>query len=288
MVISDFARLRFLLGVELANTGDRMSAYIKTDDYASVSSAAASALDNFARKASEYGYEKTEIEHTRQDLSNIQKQAEAGDRAALLNSLRILERDVMPASYKSFATAQQQYEDGIIKWGNGKAEISREAWQMTREEFSKIYPFLGAGAVHRSAVFGAVNQGKLVPPEVLKDYPDLQAEQERRLKGSPTLKESERVIPERLTVRIKNTGALLTWGSWLRELKDYQERGATPPAVEYPPLKCKYCGAMVPKDADPEIWGRYHIKGHKEAARELAEKKLPWSAGLMPATTYHE
>ena len=122
--ISDFARLRFLLGVELANTGDRMSAYIKTGDYASVISTAARALDNFNRKATEYGYEPAVIERIRQDLTNIQKQAEAKDVAGLRNSLTILKSDVMPASYKSFATAQQQFEAGIVKWGNGRKVIS--------------------------------------------------------------------------------------------------------------------------------------------------------------------
>lgn len=88
-------------------------------------------------------------------------------------------------------------------------------------------------------------------------------------------------------VVIKNTGATLSWESWVKELQGYQKRGEVSPEVEYPPLQCKYCGVPVPKEhlkgIQPEIWARYHIKGHRAAVKELAAKKLPWSAGLIPA-----
>ena len=67
-----------------------------------------------------------------------------------------------------------------IEEGNPVPEV-KEPWQMTQAEFAKVYPFpAGANAVHRSAVFGAIYQGKPVPAEVLADYPDL-----RTREGNP-------------------------------------------------------------------------------------------------------
>lgn len=64
--------------------------------------------------------------------------------------------------------------------------------------------------------------------------------------------------------------------------------GESLPPVKYPPLKCKYCGVLVPqkvlegKSIDVEIWASYHVKAHRDARKELAKEKLPWSAGLIP------
>ena len=90
-------------------------------------------------------------------------------------------------------------------------------------------------------------------------------------------------------VTIKSTGSLVSWDSWVGELESYLRRGETPPLVEYPPLKCRYCGVVVPKDAlnrgaiGVETWAGYHLKAHREAVKELAAKRSPWSAGLVPA-----
>jgi len=80
-----------------------------------------------------------------------------------------LERQALTDKYTAKIKALKQ-QPQTMKEGNP----AKEPWQMTRDEFSKIYPFkAGADAVHRSAVFGALYQGKPVPPEVLADYPDL-------------------------------------------------------------------------------------------------------------------
>lgn len=98
----------------------------------------------------------------------------------------------------------------------------------------------------------------------------------------------QREVPPRLRHVVLESGKTLSWDAWLRDLQGYQKRGETLPKVEYPQLKCKYCGAPVPeyvlkgKSGDVEIWASYHLKGHRDAVKELATKKLPWSAGLTP------
>ncbi|MBA7506112.1 hypothetical protein ES706_04792 [subsurface metagenome] len=111
-------------------------------------------------------------------------------------------------------------------------------------------------------------------------------EQEARLKSRGVTPTAEAAKERRHVVL--ESGKTLSWDAWLRELQGYQRRGETLPKVEYPRLKCKYCGTPVPeyvlkgRSVGVEIWAGYHVKGHREAVRELAEKKLPWSAGLIP------
>jgi hypothetical protein len=83
-------------------------------------------------------------------------------------------------------------------------------------------------------------------------------------------------------------GGSLSWRAWLDDLKEFQEHAKVLPPVKYPPLKCKYCGYAVPEHVlhgrtiDVEIWASYHLKHHKNAVKELAAARLPWSAGLVP------
>lgn len=59
----------------------------------------------------------------------------------------------------------------------------KEIWQLTRAEYDKKFgkrdtkkhsTVTGRFHPHKSAVETALNQGKPVPKEVLKDYPDLE------------------------------------------------------------------------------------------------------------------
>ena len=70
-----------------------------------------------------------------------------------------------------------------------KAEKVKEPWEMTSkewlgEEFDK-YPFVKAGNViaHKKAVQKALSEGKPIPQEVLKDYPDLTPKPKAPVKG---------------------------------------------------------------------------------------------------------
>jgi len=61
-----------------------------------------------------------------------------------------------------------------------RGSVMAEPWQMTRVEYETAYgkpkkstTLTGGFSPHKEAVAVAVNQGKPVPPEVLKDYPDL-------------------------------------------------------------------------------------------------------------------
>ncbi|MBT9165280.1 MAG: hypothetical protein DDT23_01295 [candidate division WS2 bacterium] len=73
-------------------------------------------------------------------------------------------------------------------------EKTKEAWEMTRDEFiesrlktkffadqieqkirTKEQMIEASGLRHRREVRAAIDSGRTVPPEVLKDYPDLQA-----------------------------------------------------------------------------------------------------------------
>lgn len=98
-------------------------------------------------------------------------------------------------------------------------------------------------------------------------------------------KPSEYVIVTSITTGETST---MSWEAWLKDLKMYLDSGKVLPPVQYPPLKCKYCGDPVPdrvlkgRTIDVEIWARYHVKSHKEAVKELAASFLPWSAGLIP------
>jgi len=67
---------------------------------------------------------------------------------------------------------------------NGKAATTKEPWQMTRDEFVASPPadiaknsnkaeFLSG--YHHASIKRALSEGKQVPPEVLADYPELQA-----------------------------------------------------------------------------------------------------------------
>lgn len=94
--------------------------------------------------------------------------------------------------------------------------------------------------------------------------------------------------PHTTYVRFKSTGSSVSWDAWIKDLTSYQHYGIPLPPVEFPALKCKYCGEEVPKDANPETWAGHHIKRHKEAVKELTEKKLPWSAGLVVEETMKE
>ncbi len=60
-----------------------------------------------------------------------------------------------------------QYAEETIAMSNHK-----EPWQMTKAEYIK--PPYTSPAMHKYGVSKALSEGKLVPAEVLKDYPDLQ------------------------------------------------------------------------------------------------------------------
>ncbi|HUV71675.1 MAG TPA: hypothetical protein VMW25_01565, partial [Clostridia bacterium] len=73
-------------------------------------------------------------------------------------------------------------------------EKTKEPWEMTLSEYESIHgkPRKGAtsyteNTFHKNAVHTAINQGKPVPEEVLKDYPDLQKP------PSPKKKKKERI-----------------------------------------------------------------------------------------------
>ncbi|TVQ79822.1 MAG: hypothetical protein EA369_04045 [Bradymonadales bacterium] len=58
--------------------------------------------------------------------------------------------------------------------------IEKQPWQMTKAEYETVYgvprgnsTVTGNFSKHKSAVEIALNRGLQVPPEVLKDYPDL-------------------------------------------------------------------------------------------------------------------
>ena len=90
--------------------------------------------------------------------------------------------------------------------GGGNPAPEKEPWQITQEEFVQqakqayskferpLYSekgYLGMAAkVHEDAVYDANFKGKPVPPEVLKDYPDLAASTPRpALAPAPVAKE---------------------------------------------------------------------------------------------------
>lgn len=261
MGISDFARVRFLHGVELANIGDRMSAYIKTDDYASAASTTARVLDDFNRKTNEYGFEPAQIDRIRQDLSNIRKQAEAHDKAALLNSLRNLKGDVMPASYKSFATVQQQYEQGIIKWGNERvAEVISPAVEGPGEAVPAEYRYLIGWLrepLPELTLAEPVEVTERKIDAVLKQLKDgvetIQGSERFRLFLTTMSKFQNYSIGNQILIMIQKPGAthvagFATWkelGRWVKK----GEKGISILAPRFPPRPtCPICGAKIGKD----------------------------------------
>jgi len=109
------------------------------------------------------------------------------------------------ACRRQFIVAKKGLEDKFNKWyrnGHIKASVkvahkpsteAKEPWQMTLSEYiapwrnkrGEINPQVAGGlrGNHRNAVSAALAQGKAVPAEVLKDYPEL---------GKPTATDAER------------------------------------------------------------------------------------------------
>ncbi|MCK4816961.1 hypothetical protein KA005_14425, partial [bacterium] len=53
----------------------------------------------------------------------------------------------------------------------------KQGWEMTKSEIKEKYAFTGEVYDHEGAVKQAIKKGKTIPPEVLKDYPDLKIDE---------------------------------------------------------------------------------------------------------------
>ncbi len=102
------------------------------------------------------------------------KNLAAADRNKLNTVITTINKEIStPAYLKGVATG----EAGFAKLG--KEGAPKEPWQMTREEYlqsvgNETQPRKYAvSQPHESAIRQALSEGKPVPPEVLKDYPDL-------------------------------------------------------------------------------------------------------------------
>lgn len=79
-----------------------------------------------------------------------------------------------------------KYPELAKKYGK-KAAPAKQPWEMTREEWMKQRPAGTSPGMHSWEVKQALNEGKPVPSEVLKDYPDLM-EKYKAGRGGPGAK----------------------------------------------------------------------------------------------------
>ncbi len=83
-----------------------------------------------------------------------------------------------------------------------EAPVAKEPWQMTRAEYGKWYSehFEGKDIIdHKIRVGRALSEGKPVPPEVLKDYPDLAAGAVKPVEAVKVLPELSRTVVKDIT-----------------------------------------------------------------------------------------
>jgi len=144
MAISWLARTRYLLGVELLNWQGRILPHILSRDYSWVEASVLETLSKFNRQASDYSYTPTEVEQIRSDLNAIRENAHSQSGEALLSAANKLYKDVFDATNRAFAKSQEQYEAGIIKWGNERAaaEVISPAVEGPGEQIPPEYRYL--------------------------------------------------------------------------------------------------------------------------------------------------
>ena len=94
---------------------------------------------------------------------------------------------------------------------------TKEPWEMTQEEYESLYgkpskstTLTGGFSPHREAVHTAVNQGKPVPAEVLKDYPELG----KRKEVPPSGKARYHLLPDGVIWAKEKGGTGRTLASW--------------------------------------------------------------------------
>ena len=93
----------------------------------------------------------------------------------------------------------------------------KEAWEMTFKEYQKAieagYREGGVIPYHKTKVYQALSEGKPVPPEVLKDYPDLAKLEAPVVEEGLTVKPVEELSPtEFIDILDKGKVTYYTWG----------------------------------------------------------------------------
>ncbi|MBA7576926.1 hypothetical protein ES708_18768 [subsurface metagenome] len=157
----------------------------------------------------------------------------------------------------------------------------KEPWQMTRAEFVEANPqYPNPEIIHRSAVFGAVNRGEVIAPEVLNDYPDL-AERYKEVPKPPAVKTEEWKLRE----AIADTVYGLAHGVKEEDIRKHLTRN---PGLKYwlEPEDVDY----ILKEAKREVAGpmpesviEYDRRYTLEKLREIARQ-----AGLSPSGSKKE
>jgi len=130
---------------------------------------------------------------------------------AIQNTPGIIEK-LTPKMKQALTEAQAKPEAGFTI-PEGKPEEIKQPWQMTREEMLKIaerdFPtqkakqagyFDKARQWHEDQIKKALSEGKPVPPEVLKDYPDLG----QQVKPEPVAPENDPVAQAKFKLGGKN------------------------------------------------------------------------------------
>lgn len=116
-----------------------------------------------------------------------------------LDRVEVLKKDLQKPSEAAESIKPEtqpdisEKEEVIKKPAQAKPDVEKKApWEMTLSEYESIHgkPRKGAtsyteNTFHKNAVHVAINQGKGVPSEVLKDYPDLQKKPPTDMFGQP-------------------------------------------------------------------------------------------------------
>jgi hypothetical protein len=157
---------------------------------------------------------------------------------ASITRIRRIQVPAMPSTLKELVKEPWQmtrtewndahWENRYISLGDSlsDAEKTKRAKETTRLEYG-IYRSgrAGEGVYHEQVVKKALSEGKPIPPEVLREYPNLKPLE----KPSSLLAEQP---PSGRQVHIIKTGTLLSWEDWQKELERYQHWNITPPEIE--------------------------------------------------------
>ena len=137
----------------------------------------------------------------------------------------------------------------------GRPPAAKEPWQMTREEYVK--PPYTSPAMHKYGVQKALSEGKPVPAEVLKDYPDLAQKAipaaKEVTKGEAGRLEVEQSL-ERVNKRIEELRTSLKSRTVKRETKIWQNNEL----ARYNEQKAGY--ERLLRENDPAELSRYAPK----------------------------
>lgn len=114
-----------------------------------------------------------------------------------------LDKSIAGIGFPKNITIKQAFEKGLLKpevkpkITPAPQEIAKEPYQMTKKEIEKEYAFedVNTYALHTNAIKQALSEGKTVPANVLKDYPELQKEVKPTIKKGDVVEITERGIP---------------------------------------------------------------------------------------------